>query len=563
MKLLKAINFKFMTLFLWLKIAFFVIIILTRSVYMETSINLYQKLWAASDDLRSQMDANEYKNYLLGIIFYKYLSDKMLDEVGKLLEVGDANLEIIQQIYQEEMQGDDADLITEELKNKFSFVISPKHTFTHFIQEIEEGTFQLDDLGQAFNEIERSDRDFNGLFEDIDLYSNKLGKQPQEKNKRISNVMKQFAEVNFANYSGDVLGDVYEYMLANFASESGKKAGEFYTPQAVSRLMAMIAMDGKEDKAGLTVFDPTLGSGSLLLNVRNFSNEPGRIRYFGQELNNSTYNLSRMNMILHDVPLEYQSLNQGDTLSDDWPVDEPTNFDAVLMNPPYSAKWDASKGFLDDPRFAEYGVLPPKSRADFAFLLHGFYHLKNTGTMAILLPHGVLFRSGAEEKIRTIMLENGSIDAVIGLAPNLFYSTGIPVSLIILRKDKTDRNVYFIDASEEFVKKGNKNELAEDNIQKIFKALRSREDIDKFAHLANFEEIKENGFNLNIPRYVDTFEEEEPINLAEVSTDIKSINEEADKLKADILADMKNLVANTDEAKGELEGFMEILGGDL
>ena len=201
------------------------------------------------------MDANEYKNYLLGIIFYKYLSDKMLDEVGKLLEVDDADLKTIQQIYQEEMQGDDADLIVDELRNKFSFVISPDHTFTHFIKQIGEGTFQLDDLGQAFNEIERADKDFNGLFEDIDLYSNKLGKLPQEKNKRISNVMKQFAEVNFANYSGDVLGDVYEYMLANFASESGKKAGEFYTPQPVSRLMAMIAMDGKEDKAGLTVFE--------------------------------------------------------------------------------------------------------------------------------------------------------------------------------------------------------------------------------------------------------------------------------------------------------------------
>ena len=530
---------------------------------METSVNLYQKLRAASDDLRSQMDANEYKNYLLGIIFYKYLSDKMLNEVRDILEVEDENLDEIQKIYEEEMQGVDADLLAEELKNNYSFIIKPKHTFTHFIKEIEEGTFQLDDLGQAFNEIERSADDYKGLFEDIDLYSNKLGKLPQEKNKRISNVMKQFAKVNFANYTGDVLGDVYEYMLANFASESGKKAGEFYTPHQVSRLMAMIAMDGKEDKKGLTVYDPTLGSGSLLLNVRNFSNESGLIRYFGQELNNSTYNLSRMNMILHDVKLEYQTLNQGDTLSDDWPVDEPTNFDAVLMNPPYSAKWDASKGFLDDPRFAEYGVLPPKSKADYAFLLHGFYHLKNPGIMAILLPHGVLFRSGAEEKIRKILLENGCIDAVIGLAPNLFYSTGIPVSLIILRKDKTDRSVYFIDASNEFAKKGNKNELTEENIQKIFKAYKSKEEIDKFAHLAKFEEIEENAFNLNIPRYVDTFEEEEPIDLAEVSADIKAINDEKEELKKAILADMNNLVANTEKAKKELEGFMQILGGDL
>ena len=530
---------------------------------METSVNLYQKLRAASDDLRSQMDANEYKNYLLGIIFYKYLSDKMLNEVREILEVEDENLDEIQKIYEEEMQGPDADLLAEELKNNYSFIIKPKHTFTHFIKEIEEGTFQLDDLGQAFNEIERSDDNYKGLFEDIDLYSNKLGKLPQEKNKRISNVMKQFAQVNFANYTGDVLGDVYEYMLANFASESGKKAGEFYTPHQVSRLMAMIAMDGKEDKKGLTVYDPTLGSGSLLLNVRNFSNESGLIRYFGQELNNSTYNLSRMNMILHDVKLEYQTLNQGDTLSDDWPVDEPTNFDAVLMNPPYSAKWDASKGFLDDPRFAEYGVLPPKSKADYAFLLHGFYHLKNPGIMAILLPHGVLFRSGAEEKIRKILLENGCIDAVIGLAPNLFYSTGIPVSLIILRKDKSDRSVYFIDASNEFVKKGNKNELTEDNIQKIFKAYKSKEEIDKFAHLAKFEEIEENAFNLNIPRYVDTFEEEEPIDLAEVSADIKAINDEKEELKKAILADMGNLIANTDDAKKELQSFMQILGGDL
>ena len=530
---------------------------------MQTSVNLYQKLWAASDDLRSQMDANEYKNYLLGIIFYKYLSDKMLNEVREILEVEDEDHNKIQKIYEEEMQGVDADLLAEELKNNYSFIIKPNHTFTHFIKEIEEGTFQLDDLGQAFNEIERSDDNYKGLFEDIDLYSNKLGKLPQEKNKRISNVMKQFDQVNFANYTGDVLGDVYEYMLANFASESGKKAGEFYTPHQVSRLMAMIAMDGKEDKKGLTVYDPTLGSGSLLLNVRNFSNESGLIRYFGQELNNSTYNLSRMNMILHDVKLEYQTLNQGDTLSDDWPVDEPTNFDAVLMNPPYSAKWEASKGFLDDPRFAEYGVLPPKSKADYAFLLHGFYHLKNTGIMAILLPHGVLFRSGAEEKIRKILLENGCIDAVIGLAPNLFYSTGIPVSLIILRKYKTDRSVYFIDASNEFAKKGNKNELTEENIQKIFKAYKSKEEIDKFAHLAKFEEIEENAFNLNIPRYVDTFEEEEPIDLAEVSADIKAINDEKEELKKAIFADMGNLIANTDEAKKELQSFMQILGGDL
>ncbi|WP_297282206.1 type I restriction-modification system subunit M [uncultured Anaerococcus sp.] len=529
---------------------------------MDTTNNLYTKLWSASDDLRSQMDANEYKNYMLGIIFYKYLSDKQLEEIGELLELADISLADIQEEYEQAYRSEDADLLTSELLYSNSFVIKPEHTFTNFIKEIEAGTFQLDHLAQGFTEIERSDENFAGLFEDIDLYSNKLGKSLQDKNKRIAKVIKQISEINLAAYSGDVLGDAYEYMISNFASESGKKAGEFYTPQEVSKLMAMIVMDGKEDVKGYTVYDPTMGSGSLLLNPKNFSNEPSRIRYFGQELNNSTYNLARMNMILHGVPLEYQSLNQGNTLSDDWPVDEPTNFDGVVMNPPYSAKWDATDGFLDDPRFADFGVLPPKSKADFAFLLHGLYHLKNSGTMAILLPHGVLFRGGREEKIRKILLEKGLFDAVIGLAPNLFYSTGIPVSLIILKKDKTDRSVYFIDASEDFVKKGNKNELTDANIEKIIKAYQSKEDIDKFAHLARFDEIKENNYNLNIPRYVDTFEEEEPIDLGEVSKNIQEIQKENQRLSHEIYKYMKDLVAGTEEAGKELETFLQILGGN-
>lgn len=529
---------------------------------MEKTNNLYQKLWSASDDLRNFMDANEYKNYLLGIIFYKYLSDKQLKKVSNLLELETDNLVEIQKEYEKALDSEDADLLLEELKYEDGFVIKAQYTFTNLIREIDEKTFQLDDLKQAFNDIERSDENFRGLFDDVDLYSNRLGKSLQDRNKRIANVMKQISAINLADYSGDILGDAYEYMISNFASESGKKAGEFYTPQEVSRLMAMIVMDGKENVKGYTVYDPTMGSGSLLLNPKNFSNEPSRIRYFGQELNNSTYNLARMNMILHGVPLEYQSLNQGNTLSDDWPVDEPTNFDAVVMNPPYSAKWDATDGFLDDPRFSDFGVLPPKSKADFAFLLHGLYHLKNSGTMAILLPHGVLFRGGKEEKIRKMLLEKGIFDAVIGLAPNLFYSTGIPVSLLILKKDKTDRSVYFIDASEEFVKKGNKNELTDANIEKIIKAYKEKEDIEKFAHLASYNEIKENNYNLNIPRYVDTFEEEEPIDLGEVSKNIEQIEKENQKLKDEIYNDMRKLVANTDEASKELEEFLQILGDD-
>lgn len=284
---------------------------------MEKTNNLYQKLWSASDDLRNFMDANEYKNYLLGIIFYKYLSDKQLKKIGDLLELETDDLEQIQVAYEDYLQTEDADLLLEELKYQDGFIIKAEYTFTNLIKEINEGTFQLDNLKQAFNDIERSDENFAGLFDDVDLYSNRLGKSLQDKNKRIANVMKQISGINLAEYSGDILGDAYEYMISNFASESGKKAGEFYTPQEVSKLMAMIVMDGKEDVKGYTVYDPTMGSGSLLLNPKNFSNEPSRIRYFGQELNNSTYNLARMNMILHGVPLEYQSLNQGNTLSDD------------------------------------------------------------------------------------------------------------------------------------------------------------------------------------------------------------------------------------------------------
>lgn len=240
---------------------------------MDTTNNLYSKLWSASDDLRSQMDANEYKNYLLGIIFYKYLSDNQLEKIAYLLELDTENLEEIQKIYEETYEGEDADLLLEELKYQDSFVIKPEHTFTKFINEIEEGTFELDHLGQAFNEIERSNASYEGLFEDIDLYSNKLGKSLQDKNKRIASVIRQISAINLAEYSGDVLGDAYEYMISNFASESGKKAGEFYTPQSVSRLMAQIVMDGKEDIQGYTVYDPTMGSRVIIMTTANSNDE--------------------------------------------------------------------------------------------------------------------------------------------------------------------------------------------------------------------------------------------------------------------------------------------------
>lgn len=353
-----------------------------------TATELYQALWTSADVLRSKMDASEYKNYLLGLIFYKYLSDTMLVHSSEMLEEKTENLDEALDMYREAYADDE---FSEEFQSaliyEMSYRIKPELTFSALMEEINNHTFQREHLQQGLRDIEQSSNVFEDLFEDIDLNSKKLGATPQKQNDTISQVMKALDNLNLANYDGDALGDAYEYLIGQFAEDSGKKAGEFYTPAQVSTLMTRIALANNEDKKGLTVYDPTMGSGSLLLNASKYSNEASTIRYFGQELNTSTYNLARMNMFLHNVDPENQTLRNGDTLDVDWPQDEPTNFDAVLMNPPYSAKWSAAKGFLDDPRFTSYGVLPPKSKADFAFLLHGYFHLKNDGKMVIVLYH--------------------------------------------------------------------------------------------------------------------------------------------------------------------------------
>lgn len=283
---------------------------------------------------------------------------------------------------------------------------------------------------------------------------------------------------------------------------------------------------GQEDKRGLLVYDAAMGSGSLLLNARKFSHNPDYIRYFGQELSTTTFNLARMNMFLHGVDPENQTLRNADTLDADWPTDEETDFDMVLMNPPYSAKWTAAQGFLNDSRFSGYGVLAPKSKADYAFLLHGYYHLKNSGTMAIILPHGVLFRGAAEGKIRQKLVDSGAIYAVIGLPANLFYNTSIPTTIIALKKNRDGRDILFIDASSEFVKGKKQNSMSAENIDHIIKLYTDRTDVDKQAHLASYEEIKANDYNLNIPRYVDTFEQEEQIEPEDVRREIVDIDGE-------------------------------------
>lgn len=504
-----------------------------------TSSDLGKTLWGAADVLRQKMSADAYKDYLLGLVFYKALSDKYLIKVVDLIEnKKDVSLEEAQKLYEDTAQNsEDWKILCEELQKDMGCIILPEHTFTAFYNQINEGSFLLENLSQAFRNIEQSHGNhYDGLFDDFDISSKDLGKNVMECNKMISSVIKALEGIDFSQYSDDALGDAYEYLIGQFASESGKKAGEFYTPQAVSKLIAKIVTQGREKKDGFSVYDPCCGSGSLLLQVKNYMYKQDNVDYsrlvhfFGQEINNQTYNLARMNMMLHNVSSGYQHLNNGNTLSLDWPVDEPTNFDACTMNPPYSLKWDAQPSLITDVRFSRYERLAPKSAADYAFLLHGFYHLKTDGVMGIVLPHGVLFRGSAEGTIRQHLLEDGSIYAVIGLPANLFFNTSIPTCVIILKKNNPSRDVLFIDASKDFVKEKTRNILTDEAIDKILLAYKERKDIDKYAHLASYKEIKENDFNLNIPRYVDTFEEEEPINIEDTFKEFENICKEEHEL---------------------------------
>ena len=407
--------------------------------------------------------------------------------------------------------------------------------------------------------MEQSNADLLGhLFDDVDLHSNKLGPTPQKQNDLIADVMQALAPLNLDSHSGDVLGDAYEYLIGNFASDMGQKAGEFYTPQSVSTLLTHIVTSGYEDKKGFSAYDPAMGSGSLLLNVRKYIQSADSIEYYGQEIKTSTYNLARMNMIIHGVSATNQHLHNADTLDKDWPADEVTDFDAVMMNPPYSQKWSADKGFLNDPRFSDYGVLAPKSKADYAFLLHGLYHLKSTGTMGIVLPHGVLFRGAAEGKIRQKLLEKGYIYAVIGLPAGIFYSTGIPTIIMVLKKDRPGRDVLFIDGSKEFVKGKPQNTLTDANIERLYKTYKDRKDEEKFCHVATFEEIQENDFNLNIPRYVDTFEPEPDVDLGELNKEMAETNEQIKANEKELLDMLKELTTTDAKKAKDLQDFLHL-----
>ncbi|ADN09393.1 type I restriction-modification system subunit M [Sulfurimonas autotrophica] len=499
---------------------------------------LEQQLWNIANTLRGKMDADEFRDYILGFIFYKYLSEKINDYADNLLKEDKILFCDLDENSEEGKEMLEA--IKEDAIESLGYFLKPSELFSAVAKRGNSDTnnFILEDLTGILRNIEQStmghesEDDFEHLFEDLDLTSTKLGKTEEAKNKLIAKVLSHLDKIDFElkNHDRDVLGDAYEYLIAQFASGAGKKAGEFYTPQQVSKILAKIVTNKKTKLK--SVYDPTCGSGSLLLRVAKEVQDVSN--FYGQELNRTTYNLARMNMIMHDVHYRKFDIKQEDTLEN--PQHRDKRFEAIVANPPFSAHWSANPLFMSDDRFSQYGKLAPKSKADYAFVQHMIYQLDDNGTMAVVLPHGVLFRGAAEGHIRRYLIEDRNyLDAVIGLPANIFYGTSIPTCILVFKKCREDsENVLFIDASNEFEKAKNQNVLTDENIDKIITTFKERSTIDKYSHLATLKEIKENDYNLNIPRYVDTFEEEEPIDLNAVSQELKALENEINTTNATI-----------------------------
>ena len=509
---------------------------------------LEQQLWNIANTLRGKMNADEFRDYILGFIFYKYLSEKMEIFANDILKQDNIKFRSITPKMAEANEFLEA--IKEEALEKLGYFLKPEELFTEVAKRgngdnTEEDLFDesktnfiLGDLQKILTNIQlstmgtESEEDFDNLFEDMDLNSTKLGKTPEARNIIIAKVLAHLDKIDFKleNTELDVLGDAYEYLIGQFASGAGKKAGEFYTPQEVSKILAKIVTTGKFKLK--SVYDPTCGSGSLLLRVAKEVKEVNN--FYGQEMNRTTYNLARMNMILHGVHYRKFDIKQEDTLERPQHIGE--EFEAIVANPPFSAQWSANPLFTSDDRFSQYGKLAPSSKADFAFVQHMIYHLADNGTMAIVLPHGALFRGGAEQHIRRYLIENKNfLDAVIGLPANIFYGTSIPTCILIFKKCReTPDDILFIDASNEFDKVKTQNILRDEHINKIIDTYRNRTELEKYskkvyiftnAELGRVNTIESNDYNLNIPRYVDTFEVEAVIDIEAIAKDIKTLDE--------------------------------------
>ena len=505
-------------------------------------------LWKIADQLRGAMNADDFRDYMLSFLFLRYLSDNYETAAKKELgkdypdSGGDARQVPLALWYAN--NPDDIPAFEKQMRRKVHYVVKPQHLWSSIAGMARTQSPDLLDYLQGsfkYIETESFESAFQGLFSEINLGSDKLGKTYPERNAKLCTIIQKIAE-GLAEFTTDrdALGDAYEYLIGQFAAGSGKKAGEFYTPQQISDILsAIVTLDSQEPKTGPksrldSLLDLACGSGSLLLNVqKRITRAGGTIgRIYGQEKNITTYNLARMNMLLHGMKDTEFEIFHGDTLTNEWdtlrelnPAKKPS-FDAVVANPPFSYRWDPTEAMADDVRFKSHG-LAPKSAADFAFLLHGFHFLKEEGVMAIILPHGVLFRGGAEERIRTKLLKDGHIDTVIGLPANLFYSTGIPVCILVLKKCKKPDDVLFINAAEHFVKGKNQNQLTPEHIAKIIDTYRERPEkpIERYARRVEMDEIEKNDFNLNISRYISTAVSEEEIDLEETNATLVSIEE--------------------------------------
>ncbi|SHL09849.1 type I restriction enzyme M protein [Chitinophaga jiangningensis] len=513
----------------------------------EQQQQLGKTLWGIADKLRGAMNADDFRDYMLSFLFLRYLSfnyeEAAKKELGKDYPVLAKDESQIPLSVWYTANKSEVPEFEKQMRRKVHYVIKPEHLWSNISEmarKQDEGLLKTLDEGFRYIENESFESAFQGLFSEINLNSEKLGKTNTERNKRLCTVIQKIAE-GIANFTTDTdtLGDAYEYLIGEFAAGSGKKAGEFYTPQQISTVLSeIVTLDSQEPKTGKKgklhkVLDFACGSGSLLLNVRKRMKDSGGSigKIYGQEKNITTYNLARMNMLLHGMKDGEFEIYHGDTLENHWPLLNEMNpskkmeFDAIVANPPFSLRWEPTEALGEDFRFKNYG-LAPKSAADFAFLLHGFHYLSKEGTMAIILPHGVLFRGGAEERIRTKLLKDNHIDTVIGLPYNMFYSTGIPVCILILKKCKKNDDVLFINASEHYKPGKKQNTLEEEHIQKIVETYQFRpEHVDRYARRVSMDEIEKNGYNLNISRYVSTAVEEVQIDLKEVNKKLASINE--------------------------------------
>jgi type I restriction enzyme M protein len=499
---------------------------------------LEKQLWAIANLLRGKMDADDYRNYILGFIFFKYLSEKLHIYADEILAPDSLTYEQLDE------NSDKGKLYIEHVKKSciksLGYFLKPSELFTSIAQkgnnlsDIETNDndeakqfFIIEDLERILTNIEQStmgtesEDDFVKLFEDLDLTSGKLGRTVKAQNETIAKIITHLDEIDF-HIKGDILGDAYEYLIGKFAAGAGKKAGEFYTPQEVSTILAKIVTSRK--KRIKSVYDPTCGSGSLLLRVAKEVDDVGM--FYGQELNRTTYNLARMNMILHDVHYSKFDIKQEDTLEEPQHTEIELRAEAIVANPPFSAKWSAKQIFSTDDRFSQYGKLAPKTKADFAFVQHMVHHLDESGIMATVLPHGVLFRGSSEAHIRRYLIEDRNyIDAVIGLPANIFFGTGIPTCILVVKKCReAHEDILFIDASNHFEKQGKDNKLLPQHIEDIVNTYKNRAVKDKYSYRATLQEIADNDYNLNIPRYVDTFEEEAPIDINAVAQQIQALD---------------------------------------